>query len=125
MLQLDARDILDHVHQAVDRDEFVRAQVDRLLDLAVHDLENAFHAIVDVHEAAGLLAVAPDFDFVGTGFHGVNHLAANGGRGFFAAAVPGAVRAVDVVEAGHARREADSLRGSAGTSARENSFSQP
>ena len=36
--ELDAGDVLDHVHQAVDRRQLVGAQVDRLLDVAVHDL---------------------------------------------------------------------------------------
>ena len=40
---------------------------------------------------------------------GFDHFAADGGGRFFAAAVPGAVRTVDVVEARHARVQAEIL----------------
>ena len=40
---------------------------------------------------------------------GVDHLAANGGGSFLAAAVPGAMRAIDIVVAGHAGLEAEVL----------------
>ena len=75
----------------------------------MHDRLDALEAVVDVHEAAGLLAVAPDLDLVLAGSLGLDDLAADGGRRLLAAAVPGAVRAVDVVEAGHARLEAEVL----------------
>ena len=68
-----------------------------------------FEAVVDVHEAAGLLAVAPDLDLVSPVSLASIDLAADRGRRLLAAAVPGAVRAVDVVEAGHARLEAEVL----------------
>src|SRR5262249_35090600 len=62
--ELHARDLLHHVHQLFDGDELARAEVDRLVDVAVHDLADAEHAVVDVHEAAELLARAPDLDLV-------------------------------------------------------------
>src|SRR5206468_775124 len=43
---------------------------------------------------------APDFDFVFAREFGFQDLAAHGGGGLFASAVPGAERAVDVVETG-------------------------
>ena len=67
---------------------------------------DAAGAVVDVHEAAGLLAVAPDLDLVVAGVLGLDDLAADGGGGLFAAAGPGAEGAVDVVEAGDAALEA-------------------
>ena len=70
---------------------------------------NALHAVVDIHEAAGLVAGAPDLDFVLAAELGLDHLAANGRRGLFAAAIPGAVRTIDVVEAGHACAETEIL----------------
>ena len=70
---------------------------------------DALHAVVDVHEAAGLLAVAPDLDLVLAGELGLDHLAADRGGSLLAAAVPGAAAAVDVVEARHARIQAEVL----------------
>ena len=90
-----------------------------------HDLADALDAVVDVHEAAGLLAVAPDLDLVLAGLLGVNHLAADRGRRLFAAAVPGAVRAVDIVEAGDARRTRPKSSRKWRHIRSEKSFSQP
>ncbi len=69
-------------------------------------LIDAFDTVVDVHEATGLFAVAPDFDFFLAGFTRINDLAANRGRRFFASAIPGAVRTIDVMEPRHARYQA-------------------
>src|SRR5919106_138196 len=55
-------------------------------DLVVHpgvaggQAQRALQAVVDVGEAAGLLAVAPDLDAVVAGERGGGHLAADGGR---------------------------------------------
>src|SRR5690606_5240563 len=57
-------------------------------------------AVVDVGEAPGLVAVAPDLDGVPTGQLGGGHLAADGRRRLLPPAVVGAVGAVDVVVAG-------------------------
>src|SRR3954468_20595012 len=55
--ELHAGDLFDQVDEAVDGDEFARPEVDRLLDVAVHDLPRAHDAVVDVHERTGLLPV--------------------------------------------------------------------
>ena len=68
--------------------------------VAVRDHVNALHAIVNIHEAAGLVAVAPDEDVLFAGVHGFDDLAAERRGRLFASAVPGAVRPIDVVEAG-------------------------
>ena len=44
------------------RDELVAADVQWLADVARHQRQRAGHAVVDVHEAARLFAVAPDLD---------------------------------------------------------------
>ena len=72
--------------------------------IAGHQPQQALHAVVDVHEGAGLLAVAPDFDLAAV--RGQRDLAGDGGRRLFLAAVVGAQRAVDVVEAHDAGLEA-------------------
>ncbi len=105
--ELDAGDFLDDVDELVDGDQFVAADVDRFDDVAPEEVLGALEAIGDIHEGAGLVAVAPDFDFVFAGEFGLDDLAANGGGGFFAAAVVGAVGAVDVVIAGDAGDEAE------------------
>ena len=103
--QLHAADLLGQRDQVVDLDQFAGAQVNRRRDqlLAVHDHVDALDAVVDIHEAAGLRAVAPDLDLAAAAVLGGDHLTADGRRGLLAAAVPGAVRAVDVVEAGDVR----------------------
>src|SRR5215467_7638345 len=60
--ELPARDVFDDVDQLVDRDQFVTPDVDRFDDIAGDQLPRAINAVVDVHEAAGLLAIPPHFD---------------------------------------------------------------
>src|SRR5581483_10119712 len=67
----------------------------------------AGQAIVDVHEAAGLLAVAPDLDLVLTGQLGRRHLSGDRGGCLLAATVIGSVRPVDVVIPGDPRLDAE------------------
>ena len=107
-VHLHAGDLFDLGQQFVDGNQFAGAEVDRRGDqvVAVHDLVNALHAVVNIHEAAGLLAVAPDRDVLLAGVHRLDDLAAERGGRFFAAAVPGAVRAIDVVETGNGRLHA-------------------
>ena len=63
--------------------------------------DRAVGAVVDIHERAGLLAVAPDLDLVLARQLGGDHLAADRGRRLLAAAVIGAFGAVDIVVARH------------------------
>ena len=121
---LDAGDFGNHVVQAIDGDEFGGTHIQRLTDIGVHQTNAAFDTVVDVHEAARLLAVAPDLDLVLAAALAWMHLAADGGRRLLAAAVPRAVGAVDVVEAGDPRLEAEVLAEVA-AHALGNSFSQP
>src|SRR5205085_12380630 len=74
---LDPRDALDDVDELVDADQLVAAQVDRLVAVAGEDHLGSLDAVVDVHERAGLLAVAPDLDVVVTGDRGGRDLAAD------------------------------------------------
>ena len=66
----------------------------------------AVGAVIHIHEAAGLFAVAPDVDGVVAAEFGLDDLAADGGGRFFAASVPSAVRAIDIVIAGLAGLDA-------------------
>ena len=75
-------------------------------NVALGQPDRAVDAVVDVHERAGLLAVAPDLDLVLARQLGVDHLAADRGRRLLAAAVTGAVRAVDIVVARDPGRDA-------------------
>jgi len=96
-LEFDAGDVFDHVDQLVDGHHLGAAEVDGLDDAAFHDGLGAVEAVVDVLEAAGLESVAPDLDaVVATHLRG-NDFAANGGGGFLASAIEGAVRSIDVV----------------------------
>src|SRR5262249_56285271 len=96
-LELHAGDALDDVDEVVDGDELIAADVDRIAHVAGRQPQRAVQAVVDVGEAAGLLAVAPDLDRVVAGEGGGGHLAADGGRRLLASTVPRAVGAVDVV----------------------------
>src|SRR3982075_950646 len=98
-LEPDAGDLLDDVDQAVDADQLVAADVQGLDDVALGQPDRAVGAVVDIHERAGLLAVAPDLDLVLARELGGDHLAADRARRLLAAAVVGAFGAVDVVVA--------------------------
>ena len=65
--ELDAGNLLNDVNQTVYGHEFVAAEVDWFEDIAVHDRLCAFETIIDVHETAGLMAIAPDLDFMFAG----------------------------------------------------------
>ena len=60
-LYLDSGDLFEHIDQAVNGGEFARTQVDWLDDVAAHDVARAFHAVIDVHEAARLVGRRPRF----------------------------------------------------------------
>jgi hypothetical protein len=81
-------------------DQFVVAKIDSGGNeiIAVHDHVDALEAIVYIHEAPRGGAVSPDVDFARTSINSLNDLPADCCRRFFASAVPGAVRAVNVVE---------------------------
>src|SRR3979490_1909273 len=98
-LELHAGDLLDDVDQAVDADQLVAADVERLDDVALGQADRAVGAVVDIHERAGLLAIAPDLDLVLARQLGSDDLAADRGRRLLPAAVVGALRAGDVVGA--------------------------
>src|SRR5580698_5803228 len=99
---MDARDFFDHVDELINTDRFARTKVDRLQNIRVHDFLNAFEAVVNVHEASGLVAGAPDFDLVLPCQFGFDYFAANRSRSLFAATEPGTPRAIDIVKAGYA-----------------------
>src|SRR5215211_7115503 len=62
--ELESGNVLDDVHQPIDRNYFAAAEIDRFDDLATQDGLTAVYAIIDIHEAPGLFAVAPDFDLM-------------------------------------------------------------
>src|SRR5579871_2061410 len=66
-LQLDAGDVLNDVDELVDTDEPAAAQIEGVSIAALHDAERAVHAVIDIHEAPRLLAIAPDLNLMFTG----------------------------------------------------------
>src|ERR1022692_3288985 len=102
-MKLDAANGFHHSCQIVDRDQFARTEVDGRGNqpVAVHNLVDTEHAIVDEAEAAGLRSVAPNVDGGVAEVEGFDYLTAERGRRFLTASEPGAVGAVDVVEAGN------------------------
>ncbi len=89
----------DEVYQLVDGHQAVAAQIERMRVIGEHKTVDALHAIIDVEERAGLVAIAPDFDFVAVVCQ--RDFAAQGCRGFFPPAFVFAQGTVDVVEAGN------------------------
>mmetsp|Transcript_33663 Transcript_33663/g.73446 ORF Transcript_33663/g.73446 Transcript_33663/m.73446 type:complete len:341 (+) Transcript_33663:111-1133(+) len=87
--------------KVVHADHLVSAEVQRHVAVREHDADRALDAVVDEHKRASLLAIAPDLEFGG----GDNSLAAERSRDLFAATLPGAARAVDVVVAGDATQD--------------------
>eukprot|EP00968_Pinguiococcus_pyrenoidosus_P003991 scaffold264_cov317-Pinguiococcus_pyrenoidosus.AAC.5 len=75
------------------------AQVQRLGAVPKHDAQDPLHAVIDEHEGARLLSVAPHLEDLVR----ADRLAAEGRRGLLPSALPGAHRSVDVVEASDAR----------------------
>src|SRR5215218_7514927 len=65
--------------------------------IGAHNSVDPLHAIIHVHEGAGLLPVSPDLDLAAVGDQ--SHLAAYGCRGLLLASLVGAQGSVDVVEA--------------------------
>src|SRR5262249_11274317 len=100
-LQAEAGDLLDDADELVDRDELRRAQVDRVDDVADHDLRRSVEAVVDIPEAPGLLAASPDLDLVAAGKLRLRNLATDRRGRLLTTAVVRPVRSVDVVVARH------------------------
>ena len=100
-------DLFHHVHQLIDGDQFTAAQIDGFVDVAFEDCFHTLDAVVDVHEAAGLMAVTPNLDLVIARHFGFEHFAADGRGGLLPAAVPCAMRAVDVVKPRHPALQAE------------------
>src|SRR5262245_47296364 len=107
--QREPGDALHDVYELVDGHHLIAADIQRLIDLTRHQAQCSFKTVIDEGEAARLSSVAPDVDRARTGELGLNHLAADGCRGFLAATVVCAIRAVDVVIAGHASGESEIL----------------
>ncbi len=54
----------DNLDQFIDRNHSILAQIDWIAMVAAHQTINAFYAVVDVAIGAGLLTIAPDFNFI-------------------------------------------------------------
>src|SRR3954453_19998260 len=67
---------------------------------------DSFYAIIDIHEAASLLAIAPDVDLQILAIDSVDQFAADCRRSFLPSAIPGAIWAVDVVKSRNKRLHA-------------------
>ena len=91
----------------IDGDRFAGAKVDRLQNVGTEDQIDSFDAVVDVHETAGLIAAAPNFDFMLSGEFCFHYFSADGRGRFFPAAIPRAPGTVDVVEAGYTGFQAE------------------
>src|SRR6266567_3747225 len=98
-LEPDAGDLLNDIHKPVDGDDFVRSQIQGFGDVAMHDQFCALNAILDEHEAARLLSIAPDVYLVRTRQLRFDDLAADGRGSLFPSTGPCALRTVHVVVA--------------------------
>src|SRR3974390_702430 len=107
--ELDAGNLFSNVDELVDGNRLARTKVDGVENIRLHNQVDPFQAIVDVHEAAGLLATAPNLDVVFPLDLRLNHLAADRCWSLLAAAEPGAPGSVYVVETSHASTQAKIL----------------
>ena len=96
-----AGNVGNHHGQLVDRHHFFRADIYRAGKVGTGQAQRAFNAFIHIEERTRLQAIAPDLDRV-AGLR-LGDLAAERGRGLFLAAIPGALRAEDVVITGNAR----------------------
>src|SRR5689334_2517589 len=99
-----ARHAGHHVHQLVDRDQSILAEVERLAMVRAHEAPDALDAVIDVAVGPRLLPVAPDLDLVA--IRRQRHLPADRGRGFLSSTFVGAQRPEDVVKPDHTSVEA-------------------
>src|SRR5262249_43673465 len=99
----DAGKALRQVHQLIDGDGLARTEVDGFQDFRLQDQPDALDAVVDEHEAAGLIARSPDLDLMSARKLCFNHFAADRRGRLFAAAVPRTPRTINVVETRYAR----------------------
>src|ERR1019366_6941228 len=78
-----ARNLLHFREQLVDGNKLAGTEIDWRGNqlIAMHDHVNALHTIVNIHEAAGGRAVAPDGDVHVLFVDGLDDLAAEGGGG--------------------------------------------
>src|SRR5439155_18811583 len=104
-----APDLLDKVVKAVDRYQLVAAQVQRLVDITVHDQVDTLDAVVDPHETPGLSAVPPDLDLGPAGQLRLDDFPTGRGGGLFTPTLPRSEGTTDVVEPRHTCLQAEIL----------------
>src|ERR1043166_5690925 len=100
--QFDFGDVFDEVHQLIDRHQFAAPQVERFQDVTGEDGLRSLKAVIDVHETAGLMAVAPDFNFMLSRELGLDDFPADCGRRLFPPAIVSAIRPINIMETGDA-----------------------
>ncbi len=86
----------NEIDQFVDGNQAVCAEIKRLMIVGSHQANQTLYTIVDIHERAGLLTVAPNLDFASV--RRQRDLTGNGGWSFFLPAVVRAKWAVNIVE---------------------------
>src|ERR1039457_6569749 len=99
-----ASDPRHHVDQFINRYEFIRSQIERVVVVGSHHPDQSFHTIIHVHEGACLRAITPHFDLAV--ILGESHLATDGGWRLFLAAFVRAQRPVDIVKGDDPRLQA-------------------
>src|SRR5712692_337388 len=104
-LQLDSGNFLRDIDQLIYRYGLTRSEIDRLQNLGIHDQMDAFQAVINEHEATGLIAWAPDIDFVLTENLCFDYFPADGRGSFLPPSVPCTPRPVDVMKPCNARVE--------------------
>src|SRR5215472_2893281 len=94
--KFDSGDALNDVHKAVDGHNLVAAEVKRFNDIAGENRLGSLQAIIDIHEAAGLMPIAPNLDFMLSRELRLNDFATNGCGCLLPAAVVSSERTVNV-----------------------------
>ena len=98
-------DLGDNLHQLVNRDHAVLAQVDRIMKIGLRQPIDALNAVINIAVGPFLETMAPNLDH--TTVLCLHHLATNRRRRFLATPVVGSQRTEYVVEADHTRVHAE------------------
>src|SRR5712671_2330096 len=61
-LQFHPGDALDDVDELIDTHQFATTKIQRIRAVTFHDHLRSLHAVIDPHEAARLMSVAPDLN---------------------------------------------------------------
>ena len=98
-LELHLGDVFGNIDKLIDRNYFAGTEIDWVYDVALHDRDRPLQAIINVLEAACLLAITPDLNLIRVQELRLGNLSADRGRSFFTSSITRSMRPVHVMVA--------------------------